>query len=479
MCNYTHEAAPDNSPVLSKKTIDSALDAFLSKDGIDPNEFREKEPLSRLAEGKSSYISAAEANKRFMEFAQQTLASKTPLTDEKPSDDTSVTDEKPSDDMDWRDMVSAKNNCEKEKGEKEKELLHNKRFTDWQLDVMNAYEGAVNGDKNMQAYMGMVANLWSSLPRELQNDFSEIPGVKEYITELQRKKDCDQFEKEISYDHEKIVDEIGEKFKRTHHLSTSDAHTLGSDPVMMSDFLARYVPDSESNQNYTELMKKYDTGAMKKALLTNLSDAPDTLHYATFPANSNILSSDGNSPDKKVADVIENELRHYKENNESMKIGRPYDPTVDKQKSTGLPPFIQGNSTAEQCDCACNCKKDGQIAVGGHFDASVTNDLPKSMVDKIVTIPGEYWRYHYNKNEFSMTYSFKSRTILLTFNIGELNGESSVRTPLLKLDYNNNGLGELAFTRQFDSEQEINSSGPNAIRMYTWLIQVVTTFFLK
>jgi hypothetical protein len=64
-------------------------------------------------------------------------------------------------------------------------------------------------------------------------------------------------------------------------------------------------------------------------------------------------------------------------------------------------------------------------------------------------------------------------------NIGELNGESSVRTPLLQLDYNNNGLGELAFTRMFDSEQEINSSGPNAIRMYTWLIQVVTTFFLK
>lgn len=463
MCNYTHEAAQENSPVLSKKTIDSALDAFLSKDGINPDEFREKEPLSRLAESKSSYISAAEANKRFMESAPQTLGSENPLADEKPSDD-----------MDWRDMVSTKNNCEKEK-----ELLDNRRLTDWQLDVMKAYEGAVNGDENMKAYMGMVANLWSSLPRELQNDFSEIPGVKEYITAIQRKKVCEQFEKEISYDHEKIVDEIGEKFKRNHRLSTSEAHTLGSDPVMMSDFLARYVPDSESNQNYTELMKKYDTGAMKEALLTNLSEAPDTLHYDTFPANSNILSSDGNSPDKKVADVIENELRHYKENNESMKIGRPYDPTVDKQKSTGLPPFIQRNGNAEQCDCACRCKNDGQIAASVYFDASVTNDLPKSMVDNIVTIPGEYWRYYYDKHEFKMTYSFKSRTILLTFNIGELNGESSVRTPLLQLDYNNNGLGELAFTRMFDSEQEINSSGPNAIRMYTWLIQVVTTFFLK
>ena len=536
MCNYQEEPNhKDDVPTLSENTIHEAFNAFVDQDmdsclsaefsqdeldtdsseecDVDSETYLDSEEIPPTKLNHCRYLSAAEANNKFNETVQLSQNKYDALAEDKKPDE-----------FDWRDEIRSQNasiediqhsienevnrrvqvrldeldnHCEKykyllrQRAKKRldsyrkayEEELKKVKSTDmseterelWRQQVHDVRKMKDVSDKTMNDYVNVISGMWDKLPSEIRKELCSVPGLKQKIDEKQVAEIREKLDKEINYEPDKIVDEIGEKFKKTNHINASDAHLLGSDPNMMSAFIGKYVPNAESNQNYTELLKKYDTGFMKEAIMTNLADVSDTLQYATFPANSDILSS----PEKKVADVIENELRHYKENNDSMKIGRPYDPTVDKQKSTGLPPFIQRNANAEQCDCACKCKKDGQIAVGVHFDASVANDLPKSMVDKIVNIPGEYWRYYYNKNEFSMTYSFKSRTILLTFNIGELNGESSDRTPLLKLDYNNNGLGELAFTRKFGSEQEINQSGPNAMRMYTWLIQIINTFFLK
>ena len=105
------------------------------------------------------------------------------------------------------------------------------------------------------------------------------------------------------------------------------------------------------------------------------------------------------------------------------------------------------------------------------------------MANKIINTPSEQWVYAYDGQTFSLTHKYATRHIELSLYVKALRdlpkGDEHSTTPVFRVYYRNEGLGEVKYGNSFYSLDEIWRCGKNAKRVYDWFAKVVTTFFKK
>ncbi len=121
---------------------------------------------------------------------------------------------------------------------------------------------------------------------------------------------------------------------------------------------------------------------------------------------------------------------------------------------------------------------------------TVVSDMPKSMVDKIIYIQGEYWsinsvdgdagfvQIRYNADQVKRTISID---VYPQYSDQEENAEKKEKDPykpvFFRIQYNQYGLAPLSYTFSCYNEKQMLDKGPNARRLYGWVTAMLVKFY--
>lgn len=320
--------------------------------------------------------------------------------------------------------------------------------------------------KTLTEYFKTLWSCWNQLPDDVKIKLGGIDFVKKNATKAEREFNAVHLKKELNYNASQLVDSIGKVYKENGHISDKQLATLATDPNMMTDFILKYVPMAERcNFELTlQALKEQHPEMQWNVQALNIEDG-GTMNYFGLPNMSDTVMSSNNEKVCTVGDIYQAQLKHYKEANESLKIGRPFDPSKDKWL------WEQNNapSNTKQTTPKQEPKKVPKLT------SETVSDLPKSMVDKIVTIQNEYWEHQYHDGLFELNYRFSTRSIRILVNFRFLAGEKGVQ--FVSITYRNDGLGKIHYEKDFMSEDELIARGKNSQRFYEWLTLVVHSFF--
>jgi hypothetical protein len=324
---------------------------------------------------------------------------------------------------------------------------------DWKADRQKAAHDAWN-----EFY-----EKWDRLPKDIQDTLAKVPdfmlSLNMYREEMTKK----QMEDLTDYDPEKTVNDLSKAHEQG-NISAADAAKVMNEPTMISNFMWNNPEFNQWNQerfdyssdNCAKINKQFDE-LQKNGVIppTNKgqpfipkdqynkqwfhdpsADLGNTMIYGMKPSMGDTVK-DGNGAGKgdcTVADVWEQDVARVQKVNQSFKI------TPEKK------PLTPEESLAE-----------------------LMSDMPKAMVDKILTIPSEAWTFTYQGEEFVVKYSMASRDIVMTMTKGAK----------FSVNYINRGPGSVHYVRQFDNLNDITTAGKNSKRLYQWFGRVLSTFFSK
>jgi hypothetical protein len=324
---------------------------------------------------------------------------------------------------------------------------------DWKADRQKAAHDAWN-----EFY-----EKWDRLPKDIQDTLAKVPdfmlSLNMYREEMKKK----QIEELADYDPEQTVNELSKAHEQG-NISAADAANVMNEPTMISNFMWNNPEFNQWNQdrvdystdNAADIQNRFED-LQKKGVIppTNngqyyspkdqngkmwfadpSADLGNTLIMGMKPSLYDTVK-DGNGPGKgdcKVADVWEQDVARVQHDNKSFKI------TPEKK------PRTPEESLAE-----------------------LMSDMPKAMVDKILTIPSEAWSFTYQGEEFVVKYSMASRDIVMTMTKGAK----------FSVNYINRGPGSVHYVRHFDNLNDITAAGKNSKRLYQWFGRVLSTFFSK
>ena len=170
----------------------------------------------------------------------------------------------------------------------------------------------------------------------------------------------------------------------------------------------------------------------------------------------------------------------------------------DSFKITPNMNFAKDDSTKDECKCghvkgSCWCDESEQpkAAKIGYLK-TVVSDMPKSMVDKICSIPGEYWsvssvdgdggsvQIRYNADGVKRNISID---IYPQYSDQEENSENKekgiVKPVFFRIQYNQYGLAPLSYSFYCYNEKQMLDKGPNARRLYGWVTAMLVKFYQK
>lgn len=324
---------------------------------------------------------------------------------------------------------------------------------DWKADRQKAAHDAWN-----EFY-----EKWDRLPKDIQDTLAKVPDFMLSLNMYREEKKTKQMEAMTDYDPEKTVNDLSKAHEQG-NISAADAAKVMNEPTMISNFMWNNPEFNQWNQerfdyssdNCAKINKQFDE-LQKKGVIppTNngqkttgtdqngkmwfhdpSADLGNTMIYGMKPSLWDTVK-DGNGAGKgdcTVADVWEQDVARVQKVNQSFKI------TPDKK------PLTPEESLAE-----------------------LMSDMPKAMVDKILTIPSEAWTFTYQGEEFVVKYSMASRDIVMTMTKGAK----------FSVNYINRGPGSVHYVRHFDTLNDISAAGKNSKRLYQWFGRVLSTFFSK
>lgn len=324
---------------------------------------------------------------------------------------------------------------------------------DWKADRQKAAHDAWN-----EFY-----EKWDRLPKDIQDTLAKVPDFMLSLNMYREEKKTKQMEAMTDYDPEKTVNDLSKAHEQG-NISAADAAKVMNEPTMISNFMWNNPEFNQWNQerfdyssdNCAKINKQFDE-LQKKGVIppTNKgqpfipkdqynkqwfhdpsADLGNTMIYGMKPSMGDTVK-DGNGAGKgdcTVADVWEQDVARVQKVNQSFKI------TPEKK------PLTPEESLAE-----------------------LMSDMPKAMVDKILTIPSEAWTFTYQGEEFVVKYSMASRDIVMTMTKGAK----------FSVNYINRGPGSVHYVRHFDTLNDISAAGKNSKRLYQWFGRVLSTFFGK
>ena len=324
---------------------------------------------------------------------------------------------------------------------------------DWKADRQKAAHDAWN-----EFY-----EKWDRLPKDIQDTLAKVPDFMLSLNMYREEKKTKQMEAMTDYDPEKTVNDLSKAHEQG-NISAADAAKVMNEPTMISNFMWNNPEFNQWNQerfdyssdNCAKIKQQFED-LQKKGVIppTNKgqpffpkdqynkqwfhdpsADLGNTLIMGMKPSMWDTVK-DGNGAGKgdcTVADVWEQDLARVQKVNQSFKI------TPEKK------PLTPEESLAE-----------------------LMSDMPKAMVDKILTIPSEAWTFTYQGDEFVVKYSMASRDIVMTMTKGAK----------FSVNYINRGPGSVHYVRQFDTLNDISAAGKNSKRLYQWFGRVLSTFFGK
>ena len=304
---------------------------------------------------------------------------------------------------------------------------------------------------------------WDRLPKDIQDTLAKVPDFMLSLNMYREEKKTKQMEAMTDYDPEKTVNDLSKAHEQG-NISAADAAKVMNEPTMISNFMwnnpefnqwnqERFDYSSDNcakiKQQFEDLQKKgvipptnkgqpfFPKDQYNKQWFHDTSaDLGNTLIMGMKPSLWDTVK-DGNGAGKgdcTVADVWEQDVARVQKVNQSFKI------TPEKK------PLTPEESLAE-----------------------LMSDMPKAMVDKILTIPSEAWTFTYQGEEFVVKYSMASRDIVMTMTKGAK----------FSVNYINKGPGSVHYVRHFDNLNDITAAGKNSKRLYQWFGRVLSTFFSK
>ena len=160
--------------------------------------------------------------------------------------------------------------------------------------------------------------------------------------------------------------------------------------------------------------------------------------------------------------------------------------------------FAKDDSKKDKCKCghvkgSCWCDEPEQPKTTklGYLK-TVMSDMPKSMVDKIISIQGEYWSINsvdgdagfvqikYNADQVKRTISID---VYPQYFDQEENTEKKEKDPykpvFFRIQYNQYGLAPLSYMFSCYNEKQMLDKGPNARRLYGWVTAMLVKFYQK
>lgn len=313
---------------------------------------------------------------------------------------------------------------------------------------------------------------WDRLPSDIQDTLAKVPdfmlSLNMYREEMKKK----QMETLTDYDPEKTVNDLSKEHEQG-NISAADAAKVMNEPTMISNFMWNnpafnqwnqerfdYSSDTSAkiNKQFDELQKKGvipPTNNGQKNIGTDQNgkmwfhdpsaDLGNTMIYGMKPSLVDTVK-DGNGYGKgdcTVADVWEQDVARVQEVNKSFNITPEKKPLTPEESLTEL-----------------------------------MNDMPKAMVDKIMSIPNDDWKYTFDGCDFELNYVVASRRISLIMSKRNLSATDHVGA-VFQVAYINDGPGSVKYMRGFNTLKDITDAGKNAKRLYQWYGKVLASFFGK
>lgn len=333
---------------------------------------------------------------------------------------------------------------------------------DWKADRQKAAHDAWN-----EFY-----EKWDRLPKDIQDTLAKVPDFMLSLNMYREEMTTKRMEAMTDYDPEKTVNDLSKAHEQG-NLSAAEAAKMMNEPNMINNFMwnnpefnqwnherCYYNSDNcfKLNQQFEDLQKKgvipptnngqpfFPKDQYNKPWFHDPSaDLGNTMIYGMKPSLFDTVK-DGNGAGKgdcTVADVWEQDVARVQEVNKSFKI------TPEKK------PLTPEESLAE-----------------------LMNDMPKSMVDKIMSIPNDDWKYTFDGGDFELSYAVASRRIRLIMSKRNLSATEHVGA-VFSVEYINDGPGSVRYMRGFNTLKDITDTGKNAKRLYQWYGKVLAAFFGK
>ena len=365
--------------------------------------------------------------------------------------------------------ILRKREQEKEAAEEDSKLAAEKltakmegKTGDWKADRQKAAHDAWN-----EFY-----EKWDRLPKDIQDTLAKVPDFMLSLNMYREEQKSKQMEAMTDYDPEQTVDNLAKEHEQG-NISAADAAKVMNEPTMISNFMmnnpefnkwnqdsAEYNSDNAAklNDRFSELQDKGVIPPTNKGQYFSPKDQNGKMWFHDSSAdlgNTLIMGmkpclydtvKDGNGTGKgdcTVADVWEQDVARVQEVNKSFKLTSEKKPLTPEESLTEL-----------------------------------MTDMPKSMVDKIMTIPNDDWKYTFDGCDFELTYAVASRRIRLIMSKRNLSATDHVGA-VFQVEYINDGPGSVKYMRGFNTLKDITDAGKNAKRLYQWYGKVLAAFFGK
>jgi len=318
---------------------------------------------------------------------------------------------------------------------------------------------------------------------EMKNAFAvNEDGIREnikksdiHMTEEEVKATIERVKKRLEDSHDTFKEpDLNDEILRKIEADTSSDIANGYYNTIVKELIAMRDSIADS-KTFAQLIDK-----LKQSFPESIDELP-TLLYSNTPDMTTKIADDMSKPMEEwptiTQDIVDRVNASTKRVNDSCKVSQSeaFPENIPSPVKTG---HVKGSAW---CDESPKHPKTSILK-------AITADMPKSMVEKIIAIPGEYWSMSANSTSgthpsgcFSIQYGVIPRTITITIypefaDRQEL--KDGVANPaFMSIYYDQSGLAPLQYSFGCENEAQLMAMGPNARKLYSWITAMISKFY--